>query len=70
MGVSAGRLGNWDGLVRASRQYSRRMPSGVSESIAERSLPPLPRSIRCTMRRLSMSLTLSAATSDIRKPAT
>ena len=34
IGVSAGRPGNRNGLGRASRQYSRRMPSSVSESMA------------------------------------
>ena len=45
------------------------MLSSGWDSITQRSLPPLPRSIRITMRALSTSQTFRAATSETRKPA-
>ena len=52
-----------------SRHHSRSSSSSCGDSIALRSLRPLPCSTRISMRVLSMSPTLSAATSDTRRPA-
>src|SRR3954466_14881634 len=54
---------------RAIRPQSRRSSRSCGESIAKRSLRPLPCSILSSMRRESTSLTLSATTSDTRRPA-
>src|SRR5262252_5395145 len=53
----------------ASRHQTRSSSSSCGDSIAWRSLPPLPRSTRSSMRLESTSLTLSATTSEARSPA-
>src|SRR6516225_10645989 len=51
------------------RYQSRNSSSSTGESIAKRSLRPLPCSILSSMRFESMSETLSATTSEMRSPA-
>jgi len=68
MGWSGSRPGNSQAFGRAMRHQSRKSSSNTGESIAWRSLRPLPCSIRSSMRCESMSDTFSAATSDTRRP--
>ena len=51
------------------RHHSRRISSSMGESMAWRSLRPLPCSTRSTMRALSMSDTFSDTTSEALSPA-
>ena len=53
----------------AMRHQSRRRSSTQGDSIAYRSLRPLPCSMRISMRSLSMSDTFSDTTSEARRPA-
>src|SRR4029077_15761241 len=54
---------------RAMRYQSRSNSNSRGESIAKRSLRPLPCSMRSSMRSESMSDTFSATTSETRNPA-
>src|SRR5882672_9062327 len=54
---------------RPSRHQARRSSSSCGDSMACRSLRPLPRSTRSSMRSESISPTLSATTSETRSPA-
>src|SRR5271168_101051 len=56
-------------VARLEECQSRRSSSSTGDSIAYRSLRPLPCSTRNSMRSLSMSDTFSDATSDTRRPA-
>ncbi|OGK79889.1 MAG: hypothetical protein A2X53_18355 [Candidatus Rokubacteria bacterium GWA2_70_23] len=54
---------------RRARQYSGRTRRRWGESMTERSLRPLPCSMRITMRWLSMSVTRRWGTSETRRPS-
>ena len=61
--------GNSQTAGRAMRYQSRSNSNSRGESIAKRSLRPLPCSMRSSMRSESMSDTFSATTSETRNPA-
>ena len=61
-------LGNRYTCGRLERQYSRKASSSLGLSMTSRSLRPFPPWIWTTMRRLSMSLSLSVAASARRAP--
>src|SRR5450631_3374114 len=61
--------GNSHPCGRAALYQARNSSSRCGDNITNRSLWPLPCSIRITMRSLSMSDTFSATTSDTRNPA-
>jgi hypothetical protein len=69
IGLIFGLPGNSHPGGRASRQYSRSRSNKAGDSMALRSLPPLPSSTWINMRSLSISVTLRLQTSDARKPA-
>ena len=60
--------GKGQSLGRAARQCERSTSSNTQESMTKRSLPPLPYSIRISPRLESMSRTLIATASEIRRP--
>src|SRR5216684_3596383 len=68
-GISGSRPGNSQTAGRAIRYQSRSNSNSRGESIAKRSLRPLPCSMRSSMRSESMSDTFSATTSETRNPA-
>jgi hypothetical protein len=69
IGSIGSRPGNNHTLGRAMQYQSRRKSNNRGDSMARRSLRPLPRSMRSSMRLESTSATFRATTSETRRPA-